>query len=1015
MADDTDSKQRPKVTLIKHKKTDAAPPPAAPAPEPPEEKKVEKKRVVVVKKRPARPAEAPAAAPTLHPRPAAEAAVAPPGLEPAAAAHAAPGRAPARPEAEVRGAEAPAPGASPSPPPAARSAVASAEPPAAPAPIARPALEAAAPPPAQAAPAAPARVVATEVPVAPRAEAAAAEIPPVQAPPVSAPAARAPVAAAPVAAPPAAAAPRPAAEAPRPPVERTRLAPADAPRPSVRGTLPPSVRHPEGQRPAAGAPRPAPRGVPVEPARKPEAPAAGPRLPAGTERTTLPVTPQPEPPPPPRPRTPLPFSVRTRENISQFGGRAPGGVAGRPRYRPRTEGRPPGVGESRPPYREGQGRPYGPRPSGSGSAPGSPPAPGTDAKKPGKKFVKTRPRYGKEKAEEEHEEKLQVRKREFHAANPVPKEISIMETVTVSELARKMNLKAFELISKLMTMGVMVTVNQQIDADTASLLASEYHCKVKVVSLYDETVIQGQEEEAQDIRPRPPVVTIMGHVDHGKTQLLDTIRKANVVATEFGGITQHIGAYNVELPVGTIAFLDTPGHEAFTTMRARGAQITDIVVLVVAANDGVMPQTIEAISHAREAHVPILVAVNKMDLPTANAERVKQQLSEHGLMPEAWGGKTIYCEVSALTGAGIPELLESILLQAEVLELRADYAARAQGRVIEARIDHGRGIVATVLVQKGVLRVGDAFVAGIFPGHVRALSTGSGERIEEATPSVPVEIIGLTGMPSAGDPFQVTDTEKNARQVGAKRQELKRLEGARNVHKVTLDNLYEQMQQGEVQELKVVLKADVHGSVEALQNALARLTTEEVKLTVIQASVGAINERDVLLASASNAIIIGFHVRPTSNAQAVAEREKVEIRKYNIIYDAIDDIRSAMEGLLAPEIREETIGSVEVREVFKISRLGVIAGCHVTQGRIRRNAEVVVFREGVEVHRGKISSLKRFKDDVREVEAGYECGLGIDGFSDVKVGDTVEVIEKREIAKKLGEAKRDVAHQTKES
>jgi translation initiation factor IF-2 len=578
-----------------------------------------------------------------------------------------------------------------------------------------------------------------------------------------------------------------------------------------------------------------------------------------------------------------------------------------------------------------------------------------------------------------------------------------------------MNLKAFELISKLMTMGVMVTVNQQIDADTASLLASEYGCKVNVVSLYDETVIQQGQEGTQDVRTRPPVVTIMGHVDHGKTKLLDTIRQTNVVASEFGGITQHIGAYQVELPTGMIAFLDTPGHEAFTTMRARGAQITDIVVLVVAADDGVMPQTVEAISHAREAGVPIIVAVNKIVLPTANPERVRQQLSEHGLMPEEWGGKTIFAEVSAMTGAGVPELLASILLQAEVLELRADYASRAQGRVIEARIDHGRGIVATVLVQKGILRIGDAFVAGIYPGRVRALFTDLGERMEEATPSTPVEIIGLTGMPNAGDPFQVTDTEKNARQVGAKRQELRRLEGARNIHKVTLDNLYEQIQQGEIQELKVVLKADVHGSVEALQSALARLTTDEVKLTVIQSSVGAINERDVMLASASNAIVLGFHVRPTSNAQAVAEREKVEIRKYSIIYDAIDDVRLAMEGLLAPEIREETIGSVEVREVFKISRLGVIAGCHVTQGHIRRNAEVLVIRDGVEVYRGKIASLKRFKEDVREVEAGYECGLGVDGFNDVKVGDVVEVIEKREIAKKLGEAKRDVAHQAKES
>jgi translation initiation factor IF-2 len=550
---------------------------------------------------------------------------------------------------------------------------------------------------------------------------------------------------------------------------------------------------------------------------------------------------------------------------------------------------------------------------------------------------------------------------------------------------------------------MMVTINQQIDAETATILASEYDCKVNIVSLYDETIIETAADRTEDLLPRPPIVTIMGHVDHGKTKLLDAIRTADVASTEFGGITQHIGAYTVELPGrGKITFLDTPGHEAFTLMRARGAQITDIVVLVVAANDGVMPQTIEAINHAKEAKVPIIVAINKIDLEEANPDRVKQQLSEYELIPEAWGGNTLFVEISALKKLGIQDLLESILLQAEILELKANYKTRAEGKIIESKVDHGRGIVSTVLIERGTLKVGDSFIAGIYPGRVRAMFNDKGERVEEATPSMPVEILGFTGIPNAGAPFQVTETEKIARQVGSKRQELKKVEEAKNVKKITLDNLYDSIQEGDIQELKVVIKGDVHGSVEALQTALEKLSTAEIRLVVIHASAGAINEGDVMLAAASNAIVIGFHVRPTVKAMAVAEQEKVDIRKYNIIYDAVESIRSAMEGLLAPELKEETIGTVEVRETFKVPKIGMIAGCYVTSGKVRRNAQVHVVRDGVIVFSGKISSLKRFKDDAREVDSGYECGIGLAEFNDIQVGDQLEVYEVKEYAKKLG-------------
>jgi translation initiation factor IF-2 len=700
-----------------------------------------------------------------------------------------------------------------------------------------------------------------------------------------------------------------------------------------------------------------------------------------TERTTFRERP-PEPPP----------SVREKARIG---------------YTPPPR-RAPGVGTGRVGY---AGRPPFGRPGVPPRAGAAPAKPGEE-KKPaagGKKFFtkgKKRPEWPKRKHAEPEEKSLSVKKKTVIMANPVPKEISITGAITVSDLAKKMNLKGSDLIQKLMSMGTMVTLNQQIDSDTAQLLAAEFECKINVVSLYDETVIEEEEGREEDIEQRSPIVTVMGHVDHGKTKLLDAIRSANVADGEYGGITQHIGAYSVDTTKGRIVFIDTPGHEAFTKMRARGAQVTDIVVLVVSAVDGVMPQTVEAINHARDAKVPIIVAVNKMDLPDANLELVKKQLAEHGLSPEEWGGTTLYNQVSALKKTGIGELLDSILLQAEMLDLKANPNTRASGIVLESRVDMGRGIVGTVIVQKGTLRVGDSFVAGIWPGKVRALYNDKGQRITEAPPAMPVEVIGFDSIPAAGDPFQATDSERTARVIGTKRQELRRMEEAKEVKKVTLANLYEQIKEGQIQELKVVLKADVHGSVEALRTALERLSTSEVRLSVIHSGAGAINESDVLLASTSNAMIIGFHVRPSSAAQGIADREKVEIRKYNIIYDAVEEIRSAMEGMLKPELKEEQVGTIEVRNVFKISRIGTIAGCYVTLGRVRRSSDVRLIRDNVEVFKGRVASLKRFKDDAREVEQGFECGIGLENFSDIKVGDVLEVYETRELARKI-EASRD--------
>jgi len=662
-------------------------------------------------------------------------------------------------------------------------------------------------------------------------------------------------------------------------------------------------------------------------------------------------------------------------------------------------------------FNRGGGQGFGGRPGFGGGQGGNRPfgdASSMQANKtPAKKQFKGKKQVYNRKDKEDffdEDELYQNKKKDSVQASVVPETIDIMETISVSDLAKKMNLKANEIIAKLMSMGMMVTINQSIDSDTATILAEEYNCKVHLVSLYDETVIESEKGEDSTVQVRPPIVTVMGHVDHGKTKTLDAIRNANVAEGEAGGITQKIGAYQVTTPKGTITFLDTPGHEAFTMMRARGAQITDIVVLVVAADDGVMPQTLEAINHAKDAKVPIIVAVNKIDKPDANPDRVMTQLSEHGLTPEAWGGDTQYVNISALKREGIDDLLDAILIQAEVLELKAQYDCRAEGKVIESRIDQGRGVVATVVVERGTLRTGDPFVAGIYSGRVRAIFNDKGQKIKEATPSMPIEVLGIESMPNAGDPFQVTESERDARDFAAKRQELKRFEAAKAVRRTNAETLYTDIANSEVKEFKVIIKADLQGSAEALKNSLEKLSTKEIRLSVIHSSAGAINESDVTLAAAdSNAIIIAFNVRPTPKAKALADQEKVEIRKYNIIYKCVEEIQAAMEGMLQPDTKEEVTGTLEVRNTFRVPKIGLIAGCYVTDGIIKKTSSVNVIRDGVVKFTGKVASLKHFKDDVKEVKYGFECGLGIENWQDIQVGDQIEAFEFVEVKRKLGD------------
>ncbi len=573
--------------------------------------------------------------------------------------------------------------------------------------------------------------------------------------------------------------------------------------------------------------------------------------------------------------------------------------------------------------------------------------------------------------------------------------------VTVGELASHLEATPAQLLKQLLEMGIMANVNQPLTTDTIELLAEEYDFILDYVKDPDEEELLLEEEDdvvGEEI-PRKPVVTVLGHVDHGKTSLLDAIREANVTAGEVGGITQHIGAYQVDVNGKKVVFLDTPGHEAFTAMRARGAQVTDIAILVVAADDGVMPQTIEAINHARAAQVPILVAVNKIDKPDANPDRVKQQLGDHGLIPEDWGGETIFVSVSALRGDGLEEMLEMILLLAEVAELKANPGRSARGTVIEAKLDKGRGPVATVLVQDGTLKVGDPVICGNIAGKIRAMINERGDRVKTAGPSTPVEIQGLNDVPMAGDLLQAVSDDRFARQVAEKRS-VKMKEASKRIPRVSLEELFRQIQEGEVKDLNLILKGDVQGSVEALQDALYKLSLEEVQIKVIHTGVGAINESDVMLASASNAIIIGFNVRPDNNARKQAEIDNVDMRLYRIIYEAIEDIKSAVTGLLKPIMKEVILGQAEVRQVFKASRLGSIAGSHVIEGKISRNASIRLIRDGkVILEDGHLASLKRFKDDVREVLTGYECGILIENFNDIHEGDIIEAYAMEQVAR----------------
>ncbi len=580
--------------------------------------------------------------------------------------------------------------------------------------------------------------------------------------------------------------------------------------------------------------------------------------------------------------------------------------------------------------------------------------------------------------------------------------LRVPEFISAGELAEHLTVSPTEVVSKCLQLGLMITINQRLDMDTMMTVAAEFGYDIEEQSEYGLEYIDEEEEEDDAVlESRPPVVTIMGHVDHGKTSLLDYIRESNVIAGEAGGITQHIGAYEVDLEGGQITFLDTPGHEAFSAMRARGTQVTDIVILVVAADEEVMPQTIEAIDHAKAAEVPIIVALNKMDLETVRPDRIKEQLSQHGLLVEDWGGDIIACEVSALTGMGVDHILEMVLLQSEMLDLKANHNRRAQGVVVEAELDRGRGTLATVLIQQGKLQVGEPFVAGQFSGRVRALLNERGARIEEAGPSTPVQIMGFSGMPQVGDTFAVVESESLAREIGSRRRQMRREHEFRQAKPITLEDIYDQIKEGEIQELPVIVKGDVGGSVEALSDSLLRLENDEVKIRIIHTGIGAINESDVLLATASNAIIIGFHVRPNAQARALAEREKVDIRLYDIIYRVIQDVTDALEGMLKPDIEEEVVGVVEVREIFRAPRVGTIAGCYVQSGNVARNANIRLIRDGIVVYESTVGSLRRFKEDVREVQSGFECGLTVEGFQDVKQDDTIEVYETREVARQL--------------
>ena len=604
--------------------------------------------------------------------------------------------------------------------------------------------------------------------------------------------------------------------------------------------------------------------------------------------------------------------------------------------------------------------------------------------------------FGNKRRQEEQEK---MRRLQLEIAKKTPLTVKIPDEIGVGELASRMKKTGAEVVKQLMKLGVMASLSEIIDYDTAALVAMELGCKVEkeVIVTIEEKLIDTAEDKEEDLVPRAPVVVVMGHVDHGKTSLLDYIRNSQVAEGEAGGITQHIGAYQVDVNGSPITFLDTPGHEAFTAMRARGAMITDIAILVVAADDGIMPQTVESINHAKAAEIPVIVAINKMDKPEANPDRVKQQLTEYGLVTEEWGGDTICCPISAKTGMGIDSLLEMVVLTAEMRELKANPNRSAHGAVIEARLDKGRGPIATLLVQKGTLHQGDVIIAGTAVGRVRAMTDAKGRKITQAGPSVPVEITGMGEVPGAGDDFHAVDDERMARELVEQRKHENKMAAGAASQKVTLDDLFSQIQQGELKDLNIIVKADVQGSAEAVKSSLEKLTNEEVRVRVIHCAVGAINESDVMLASTSNAIIVGFNVRPDANAKESAVRMKVDMRMYRVIYDCIGEMEAAMKGMLAPKFKEVALGTVEVREVYKITGAGIIAGCYVTDGKVQRNAQVRLVRDGIVIHEGTIASLQRFKDAVKEVAQGYECGIGIEKYSDIKVGDIIEAFMMEQI------------------
>jgi len=796
------------------------------------------------------------------------------------------------------------------------------------------------------------------------------------------------------------------------PEKKAEPAPAPAPKaPVVEPPAPEVVPHeaPAPVPPKAAVVEPF---VPEKPKAPPEPVKAGPNqarilgrmeIPGVTTRPTRVVTR--ETPPTPRTSTPRPNSDSAPRSGAPAAAPAPDQDRSRMKQVQLAPAAP-SAGDSRRPGGKKDGPGHGGADAGKGKKGGAAAGKGKKEQPRKHEILEKRERtfdpvYKGSKKKGGRERVVETRKTEITVPKAIKRIIRISESISVGELAKRMGIKANDLIKSLMKMGMMVTINHPLDFDTAVILASEYGYEVENVAVDLDEILESTPDAPETLVKRPPVVTIMGHVDHGKTSLLDAIREANVIAGEAGGITQHIGAYDVELNGRKITFLDTPGHEAFTAMRARGAKVTDIVILVVAADDGVMPQTREAINHSKAAEVPIIVAINKIDKPDAKPERVKQELMEFGLVASEWGGDATMVEVSAKKRLNLEELLEMILLQADVMELKANPDKLAKGTIVEAKLDKGRGPVATVLVQEGTLRAGDYCVVGIHSGRVRAMQNERGEKVLEAGPSKPVELVGLSGVPDAGDVFVAMKDEKQAKEIATLRQiKLREVEMAKHT-KLSLEDLYRKIQSGEVKDLNVIVKGDVQGSVEAVGESLRKLSTDAVRLNVLHSAVGAITETDVNLAAASNAIIIGFNVRPEVKAQGLAEKEGVDIRLYNIIYDAVEDVKKAMEGLLSPTFKEKYLGRSEVRELFSVPKIGTVAGCNVQDGKMLRNAQVRLLRDNVVIYEGKMSSLRRFKDDVKDVASGYECGIGLENYNDLKVGDIIEAFEMEKIAGKL--------------